>query len=246
MALSLISLNIERNKHHETFLPFLAERMPDVFCVMELYENDISRVRETLGAVDYRFAPMTRYDGNVEGVGIFSRFPITSSDVRLYGGNDGPLTDFDNKMDPAGNRQTQSYLAVLATIEKEGVAYDIAATHFTWTPDGFPDDFQRKDIKSLLAALEDKKEIILCGDFNAPRGMEIFAELAARYKDNIPLEYETSLDGAFHRAWNTDPRIRKYMVDGLFTTPEYTAKDVSLQFGVSDHAAIVATIEKAA
>ncbi len=34
------------------------------------------------------------------------------------------------------------------------------------------------------------------------------------------------------------------MVDGLFTTPAYRASDVRLQFGVSDHVAIVATIEK--
>jgi hypothetical protein len=33
-----------------------------------------------------------------------------------------------------------------------------------------------------------------------------------------------------------------YVVDGLFTTPEYKATDVGLVDGVSDHMAIVATI----
>jgi hypothetical protein len=34
------------------------------------------------------------------------------------------------------------------------------------------------------------------------------------------------------------------MVDGVFSTPEYSVSNVSLNFGVSDHAAIVADIVK--
>ena len=37
-------------------------------------------------------------------------------------------------------------------------------------------------------------------------------------------------------------RLGTYMVDGLFTTPGCQASDVRLQFGVSDHAAIVARL----
>ncbi len=67
--------------------------------------------------------------------------------------------------------------------------------------------------------------------------------LAPKYKDNIPSHYKTSIDAALHRAGKERPEgLADKMVDGLFTTPGYTAVDVRLQFGVSDHAAIVATI----
>jgi hypothetical protein len=80
----------------------------------------------------------------------------------------------------------------------------------------------------------------LFGDFNAPRGKEIFSIFTEKLKDNIPLNYETSLDENLHRAGKLT-----YMVDGCFTTPEYVASDVELRFGVSDHAAVLATITKA-
>ena len=92
-------------------------------------------------------------------------------------------------------------------------------------------------VKRLLACLEPEEEFTLCGDFNAPRGGEIFTALAMRYQDNIPLEYASSIDGNLHRKGPLP-----YMVDGLFTTPSYIASDVSLQSGVSDHCAILATV----
>ena len=84
-----------------------------------------------------------------------------------------------------------------------------------------------------------KEPFVLAGDFNAPRGGEIFSHIAERYTDNIPPHYTTSIDGTLHRAGPIP-----FMVDGLFTTPSYRAKGVHLEFGVSDHAAVAATIEK--
>jgi endonuclease/exonuclease/phosphatase family metal-dependent hydrolase len=94
-----------------------------------------------------------------------------------------------------------------------------------------------------MACLQSEKDFALCGDFNAPRGGEIFTTLASHYTDNIPSKYETSIHVALHRAGSVDgARLAHLMVDGLFTTSGYAASDVRLEFGVSDHAAIVATI----
>jgi endonuclease/exonuclease/phosphatase family metal-dependent hydrolase len=122
-------------------------------------------------------------------------------------------------------------------IEKEGETFRVATTHFTWTPDGSADDYQRADVKKLLAILGGMGEFVLTGDFNAPRGGEIFGTLAEKYKDNVPSHYTTSIDGALHRAGPLE-----LMVDGIFSTPGYAVSDVELVAGVSDHKAIVATV----
>jgi endonuclease/exonuclease/phosphatase family metal-dependent hydrolase len=82
-----------------------------------------------------------------------------------------------------------------------------------------------------------QRSIILCGDFNAPRGREIFSRLAKRWHDNVPLHYVTSIDPKLHRAGPL-----QLMVDGVFSTTDYRVRNVVLHQGVSDHCAITADI----
>ena len=64
--------------------------------------------------------------------------------------------------------------------------------------------------------------------------------------DNIPSSYRTSIDVPRHRLRETKANeLSQNMVDGLFTTPAYSAHDVFLVDGVSDHMAIVAQLERA-
>ena len=249
--IKLISLNIERSKHLDLVIPLLQKETPDVVCLQELAKKDIPRFEEALSAKCF-FAPMANHGiGEVDvapgivGLGMFSRLPVIHQEVNYYWGTGAcdALYDFSSAV---GKHATESYAVASQDIEKDGVRFRIATTHFTWTPDGKADDLQRKDLKALLDVLEPLGEFAFCGDFNAPRGGEIFGELSKRYRDNIPLEYKTSLTLSLHRAGKIEPeRLGTYMVDGLFTTPGYQASDVRLQFGVSDHAAIVASIERA-
>ena len=117
--------------------------------------------------------------------------------------------------------------------------YRVCTTHFRWTPDGEADDAQRTDMIALLSVLESLQDFVLVGDFNTPRGGDMFAELANRYKDNVPREFTSSLDPTLHRA---APLER--MVDGIFTTPCYVVSDVEMISGISDHRALVANISR--
>jgi len=246
-ALSLISLNIERSKNLSLVLPFLASRGPEVACIQELMEPDIPRLAEALGATWHAYVPMTRYlregEEAKQGIGIFSRLPIRESRTRYYRGDAAALAQFD--MTTALSKwSTEHGILLAADVEKEGSVFRIITTHFTWTPDGQPDDLQRKDLSAMLPFLDEEKEFALCGDFNAPRGGEIFSALASRYADTIPPHYKTSLDLERHRAGKTKPEeLADKMVDGLFTTPSYSASGVELVSGVSDHCAVVASLE---
>lgn len=252
MALSLVCLNVERSKHLDTVFPFLEEQQPDITCVQELSDRDIAAYEERVGPL-IAYVPMARRadEGCVYGVGTFSRQPVRAQRVSYYRGAEDRVPDFDmSSLEKKHANENAAF--IYADVEKEGTIYRVGTTHFTWTPNGQPDDYQRADLAKLLSILAEAGEMVFCGDFNAPRGGEIFSELAGRYKDNIPLKYTWSLDLAIHR--HGGGKIEKdaheagfsgFMVDGLFTTPGYHANTVALVNGVSDHSAIVATIEKA-
>ena len=174
----------------------------------------------------------------MQGVAIFSRLPVKAQSVRYYVGRPDTVPDSDDN-DPltynASNR-----MVVLCDIEKEGNLFRIGTTHFTWTPDGESTDEQRSDMKALLTLFDGAEEFVLAGDFNVSRGGELFGVLAQRYKDNVPPQYTTSIDGNLHRRGQLNR-----MVDGIFSTPSYTVSDVEMISGVSDHCALVAQISTA-
>ncbi len=235
-GLRLVSVNIERSKHLERVIPFLHAEQPDVVCLQELNEWDVERFQKEL-SMDVSYVPLGinpkeqhHADGpGVIGIGIFSK-KIISTDALFYRGRaeDGRISV---------DRLLQNLAVLVCEIEHEGNTYKIATTHFTWTPDGEPSELQRNDCTNMLTLLAGLDQFVFCGDFNAPRGGEIFSRLSAAYTDNIPAEYESSIDGVLHRAGPLP-----LMVDGLFSTPGYDVTDVSLVSGVSDHCAIVAQI----
>lgn len=243
-SLSLISLNVERSKHLDRILLFLREQEPDVFCVQELSESDYELFREMFRYAA-PFVPLSIYSEGGEripqGICIFSNVPLLKTQVHYYVGDPSSLSEVvsgEVEMYSNGNRAV-----LFATVEKDDVPYAIATTHFTWSEKGQATDIQREHLRSMLNALETEKELVLCGDFNMPRGGELFATLAEKYKDNIPPEYMTSIDVSLHRNRLDDlEELSQKMVDGLFTTPGYRAQDVRLVSGVSDHFSIVSTI----
>ncbi len=243
MPFKLISINIECSKHLERVIPFLQREQADIVCIQELMERDVAQFESALGTQAY-FEPKTQMHAGVEGMGIFTKHRVLSRGALLYAG-ESALRNFD-ETSATTKHATQRHPILFCDIEVDGRIVRICTTHFTWTPDGLPDDLQRADIVRFLRELSAFPEFILCGDFNAPRGGEIFAQLARAYTDNIPPHYLTSIDVALHRAGKERPHeLADKMVDGLFTTPGYRASDVVLVDGVSDHMAIVATIDQA-
>lgn len=251
-SVSLISVNVERSKHLALVLPFLRAQKADVVCVQELMERDIPAFEDAIGGKSF-FSTRCLYDESpneekgVEGQAIFSRIPFESATTIHYAGESDSVPYFGTDKFEATKKISRDLTC--AEFNVDGEKFHIMTTHFTWTPDGNVNDLQRTDLQEMLRQLEGK-EFVLVGDFNAPRGLEIFDTLALKYKDNIPSSYETSIDYALHRASANIQRdshaagLKGYMVDGLFTTATYRAIDVQLHTGVSDHCAITARISK--
>lgn len=236
----IVSINIERDKHYDAVLSFLQREQPDVVCMQEIYSGEAERYQYELG-MKGMFASMTLHASkyvegalHVEGVAIFSRYPVSSVNVSLYAGYKKYVPTYIEK-----DARTYNHVLLSCDVHKDGEVYTIATTHFTWTLEGQPDVFQRKNLLSLLRALKKFPDVVLCGDFNAPRGREIFDKLAKKYKDNIPVEITSTIDPFLHRA----PHLQ-YVVDGLFSTPKYVVNNVRAETGISDHKAIVGMIHQ--
>lgn len=245
-SLSLVSLNIERSKHLDTVLPFMRERNADVVCLQELMQKDTERLARATGATDTYFVPMGLRPEESDvpmGIAILARPHLQTRNAKYYKGD--PRTLPVSIQSDSTTYNTPNRMTAVGDIEKDGMLFRIATTHFTWSARGKAVDEQWRDMAALLSVLDDLGEFVLCGDFNAPRGGELFAELSSRYEDNIPTRYKTSIDASLHRAGKTNAtELATKMVDGLFSTPSYAVSEVELVSGVSDHMAIVATISE--
>jgi endonuclease/exonuclease/phosphatase family metal-dependent hydrolase len=240
-AFTLASINLERSKHIARVVPFLRARSPDVVCLQELVDDDIPPFRDELGYRHHVFIPMARFPEQgrlrLTGVGIFSRHPFEFTENIPYAGG-GSGSDVVDRTSEESRFQTILYPLAVAGIRTGGDTYTIATTHFPWTDNARTSEFQRTTCEAFLGLVGDRS-LVLCGDFNAPRGKEIFSQLAGRWTDHIPPTYTSSIDPVLHRAGPLE-----LMVDGLFSTADYEVSAVALHQGDSDHCAVTAVVSK--
>lgn len=236
--------------HYERIVPFLVSEKPDVVCFQEIYDVDIPRFEEALG-MKGTFKPMSIHPSprtkgettHTQGIAIFTRFESVSHS-EYYNGTEDNIPNWVRSADLLIASHVSNQLVLWSEMMIEGKMYRIANTHLAVSHKGTPTSFQLEQAQKLLGILSQFDDLILCGDFNAPRGRETFAMFANKYKDNIPLEYDSTLDANLHKGPDVRSREALYVVDGLFSTPQYQITNVKLVEGVSDHKAIVANIAK--
>lgn len=252
-GIKLVSLNAEGDKHLDKIPEFLRAINPDVVMLQESFHKDWHELSRAFG-MNFVFSPMRYYPrswsdpvvNNELGLwGLTTMSKIGFSNVLSYHYVEDhlPFTPIHYSLGTGVNDRLRRSLLV-TEINNKGTLFRVVNIHFTWTPDAEnevePSNFQRQDLQILLGFLRQFPDIILCGDFNTPRGKEIFATLSHIYKDNIPPRVKTTIDSKLHKL----NRQIQIVVDGLFTTPGYVVDEVKVIDGVSDHCAIVATIVK--
>ncbi len=229
MSLSLLTLNVEEDKHLDLILPYLIDQKFDVICLQEVLQENLAQLAEAANAEAY-YTPLSIINGKVWGVALLLRLDhqVLSTKEQYYKGNSTQIPHFTAETPNAVNRATLS-----ATIEYEGEKYTFTTTHFTWAMGGGTNPDQLTDFPNLIHALNEVGETVLCGDFNAPRGLEIFTDLATKFKDNIPPEVKTTIDQKLHRV-----KGLQLVVDGMFSSPRYKIKNVEVIDNLSDHCGV--------
>lgn len=239
--ITLVSLNVYENKLADKTNPFIQGLQTDVLCLQEVVRSDFERWRDQLG-MHGAFAPMVDIFKNSHqqfGVAILSKSPITLTDSIYYGATPADSTWWREYHKP-GDAVPHTVLLV-AQAEYGGKTFTFGCTHFSWSDGGKSTVEHTHNMERLLKATQRYSDLILAGDFNAPRGRETFAMLNQHFKDNIPASITTTIDGKLHRAGDLP-----YVVDNIFTSKEYTLHNVHLVDNVSDHCAVVANVERAA
>lgn len=238
-----INLNVEGHRHAPRVMSFVAMVQPDILCLQETPESFVTEL-ESRG-YQVTFAPLTLRgltpeQTYAEGVVFATRSPHTAV-VHHYHDTGSDLVLFAKPR----YRETMRKAVICGAV----AGMHIATTHFTWTPEGAkPNAYQQEDIKSLMRILDDYPPHVLCGDLNIPRyHNRLYDEyLLPRYRDVVPEQYGSSLDRTYHRCVN-DPELQHlftdFMVDHLLVSASIEVTDVSLTFGLSDHAAVSATLQ---
>ena len=232
--MKILCLNIEGEKHQEKVLALLKKEKPAVACLQEITKATFDHYVRDLSMQGF-FAPMTVRQGKGElgkqwGVAILTDRPAQLILIKYY---DNFSLDYPEMRGRRGERP----LAVVLVIAIGETAFRIATTHFTWTPDGGVTEEQRINLASLLEAAEEYSSLLLCGDFNAPRGTEIHTKLSQAFHDPLPLTIETTLDPILHRSG------KQLVVDGFFITRDLVMSNIYTIEGISDHCAVVGEIK---
>lgn len=242
-AIKLICLNIEGGKHFARILPFLKSEKPDVICLQEVFYSDIGRLESEL-CMSSCFAPMMKYPSDdktktepeIKCLAIFSKNPLRAIAKDYYVTNGRQAGDVIYFRKYLAN--TVQKILISGVLDTDDGPVRVANTHFTWTPDGRADDIQRHDIKLLLGSLSKLGQVIVCGDFNAPRGGEIYTQLSGQYTDWVPQDVTTTIDQELHRTKGLE-----LVVDAIFSSQNYSLSDVRIVSGLSDHCAIVGQVK---
>ena len=242
--IKLISLNIEGDNHLDKAVNFLKREKADVVCLQEVFQRDVPLLEQSLEMYgEYAPSMLVREENDSRlsprgswGLLFLSRDRPVEINRYYYVGSEDDLPVYAND-DPNSNNR----ILLVGKVIRTGQDFTIATTHFTWSDKGQVTEEQRMDLFALFNAFTEKyiTECVFCGDFNAPRGGEIFSEISKRFKDNIPADILTTLDPDLHKFKNL-----QWVVDGFFSTPKYIISDVRVVDGVSDHKAIVCLITK--
>jgi endonuclease/exonuclease/phosphatase family metal-dependent hydrolase len=240
--MKIFSLNIEGDKHLESIFTYLKDKNMDVVCFQEVFKIDQSLIEEKLQMTSF-FVPLSIIGQNSFGLSpkgksgllMLTKRPEIAFSYQYYTKHSKGIPNLIGHQPNSGDRAL-----LWAKIKLNHQEIIVSTTHFTWSPDGETTDEQRESLLKLLAITQNfNRPFILCGDFNAPRGREIFDLLASQLTDHIPPDVKTTIDGKFHRAGGL-----KLVVDGFFSSKQFSdqVSSVKLIDNLSDHLAVEAQI----
>lgn len=248
MPMKLVSVNIEGSRHLEKIKSLLISENADVVCLAECFADTI----EFLSSDKYPYqlhVPTYLVDQDNEyklipsnerrwGEVILSKYPLKETKTTYLSMD--PYTETNL---PTHGTDNHIPAFIQATVEIRGVEYRIGTIHLTWTPRASMTDRQRLNVSELLTLVKDQ-EIVMCGDFNVPRGNEVYDQIASKFSDNIPPSIESTIDPDLHYRNVTVSGTLKLVVDYVWSSEGYRVSDVEVISGVSDHCAITCLVEK--
>lgn len=221
MSIKFLQLNVEKKAHIESVSNFLKENDFDVCCFQEMHEEDAKFLSEQCG---YFYVATSGKHKHGDSPVVFSRTPFISIQEEFLIGADPRYW----------NGESGDFMFLDVDIEVSGVNYKILNTHLPVNyPGNVISEYQKDCYKKLKEVLDKRKEFLFLADTNSPRGTFIFDDLAKNYKDNLPVDLDSTIDPVLHRTKNL-----QLVVDCIFSTENYEVSQIQIHEGLSDHKGI--------
>lgn len=244
-AIRVLSLNCEGKRHMAArILPFIAQHRPDVLALQEFNQSDLPKL-ETLGYNWHRFMPMMLENDGEQGIALLARMQPDNDATHEYYLQKLKTIGAPRRITmPDGYHLTDHTSLQYGMLVSSFAGVRVATTHLMVTHQGKAHPVQTEMAKhiivSLKSAIKHHRNMVLCGDLNAPREGETWGMFAEVFTDNIPAEAVTTLDRTLHLS-GMKSTFNDFVVDGVFSHGYVYVGDVKLHFGLSDHAGILFT-----
>ncbi len=241
--ITLFTLNIEGDRHLDKLQNFITEFSPTIVALQEIFQRDAEMIAKKN---DYscHYLPLSLAKTKTEpiqehpwGLAILTKLTVKNAQNYYYVGDNLPVQSYAYDKHPLDDCLKRGFIN-LELITPVGNTLRILTTKFTWTPDGEASDEQRQDLIAFHNYLQNYDSLIFAGDFNAPRGREIYTKIKANYIDWLPDDVMTTIDQDLHKIKNL-----QLAVDSIFSTDDYQLESVEVKSGLSDHCGLFATIK---
>ncbi len=254
MSLKIFTLNIEGDKHLKNIVSFLLSQNFDVVCLQEVFEKDLEEFK-VIPNIHILYSAQRNRKSIIkdiyynEGCVMITKLSIEDSGEFYYHGSSDIPSNFISGSAEHIRRTESRSLQWIKVKDNERKTFTIMNTHFTWTDDGLINDFQKNDYQILHKKMSEFDDVIICGDFNMPRDRNELYKMFLEdgYVDHIPQNIITSIDVNIHERGQhliIGKILQHTMVDYVFSTSNFTAKNFKHHHGLSDHFGIEIEIKK--
>lgn len=242
MSLILATLNIEHGRHLPKLFEFVRQKQPDVLCLQEVFAVDVDSIKAQTGYIGF-FSPTTdvrqNYGYHIDPRGLWGEMILLKNTLAKNSFKEHYYTGSKTNIPLFTNPESHNHVLQVIEVEKDHKLYIIGNVHFTWSAQGEPTKLQHQHFQVLGKYLDRYPKMLLGGDFNAPRGGEIYKLFVSRFIDNLPPTVKTTIDSDFHYSKSG----LKLVVDNIFSTPNYQVNNVKVICGLSDHCAVIGLVK---
>lgn len=250
MEIKVLQLNVwNGGKLWDNLEQFLREQMPDIAFFQEVFGGSapnlprryrtLEEFKKIFPGYFHHFAPSF---GDIDEVGtfdrgnaIFSKFPITHSDITFF---DVPYKVFEEQKQRSFEFTPRALEHCV--VEADGITLNLFNHHGIWGEDGL-DNARRLEMGRVIARqIQGKENVILAGDFNLGPDTETVKII----EKEVASVFGTSLVSTFNMRHKDKPGFAVAAVDMMFVAPniEILSKKC-LNVDVSDHLPLLVTLE---
>lgn len=244
-----MQLNIWRGELLPNAIEFLKQEDPDIIMLQEVYNGTDSSLPPSYRLFSYlkelfpayhavygaQLGDVTKLGTIDEGNAIFSKFPITDSNMTFF---DIPYGTFDNHAKTHFEDNPQGVLH--AKIEANGRELHAFCVHGIWGYDGYDNPRRIKMADTLISLTNECKNVIMAGDFN----MDPDTKSAGKIAQNLTHVFGTTLATTFNMKHKENPGFKTAAVDMMFVSKHMKVLKKSCPLvDVSDHLPLVVELE---